>query len=466
MTDIKVLTKAAESFELGIPVLVIGAGACGLTAALAAKDAGVDVMVLERDSFPRGSTAMSSGMVPASGTRFQKAAGIEDSPAIQASDILNKNHHEANPDIVHELSENSARVIEWLTDQHNIPFELVTGFLYPGHTRMRMHATPNKTGDELMGALMNAAETAGIDVVTDAHVTTLFVDETKKIVGISLLRPDGSEEEIGCDALILACCGFGSNAELVKKYIPEMADATYFGHEHNYGEAILWGEQIGAKLTDLTAYQGHASLSFPQQVLITWAVIMEGGFQININGKRFANEASGYSEQSREVLSQPERIAWNIFDERIHQLGRQFQDYRDAEYAGAVIQANSIAELAEKIGVPAIDLIETYTTIENCADAAAPDKFGRHFSQEKLLRAPFYAIRVTGALFHTQGGLEVNRKGQVLDSEGKPLPNLFAGGGAARGVSGAGGSGYMSGNGLLSAIVLGAICGESASKQC
>ena len=98
------------------------------------------------------------------------------------------------------------------------------------------------------------------------------------------------------------------------------------------------------------------------------------------------------------------------------------------------------------------------------AEQQTADAFGRRFDPANLLKAPYYAIRVTGALFHTQGGLEVNRKARVLNTQGQALPNLFAAGGAARGVSGSNDSGYLSGNGLLSAVVLGAVAGKSAAE--
>jgi fumarate reductase flavoprotein subunit len=87
--------------------------------------------------------------------------------------------------------------------------------------------------------------------------------------------------------------------------------------------------------------------------------------------------------------------------------------------------------------------------------AERSDRFGRDFTRTPALRAPFFAVKVTGALFHTQGGLAVNGEGRVLREDGSPLPNVFAGGGAARGISGAGCSGYMAGNGLLTATTFG-----------
>jgi len=145
--------------------------------------------------------------------------------------------------------------------------------------------------------------------------------------GTEVVRGDGSRERIGCDALILACSGYGGNPELVRRFIPEMADALYFGHPGNRGDAVLWGERLGAELACLGAYQGHGSVATPHNILITWAVIMEGGFQVNARGRRFCDETCGYSEQAAQVLRQPGGTAWDIFDARIAGIARQFEDF-------------------------------------------------------------------------------------------------------------------------------------------
>ena len=98
-------------------------------------------------------------------------------------------------------------------------------------------------------------------------------------------------------------------------------------------------------------------------------------------------------------------------------------------------------------------------------DNKIKDKFGRDWSNIKTMTKPYYFAKVTGALFHTQGGLDINSLAQVLDKSGKPFPNLFAGGGAARGLSGPSRWGYLSGNGLLTAVVLGKIAGQNAAKK-
>ncbi len=120
--------------------------------------------------------------------------------------------------------------------------------------------------------------------------------------------------------------------------------------------------------------------------------------------------------------------------------------------------------MAAGLDLPLTALQATFAAMQQHAEEQAADTFGRHFEPANLLKPPYYAIRVTGALFHTQGGLEVNPTARVLNTQGQALPNLFAAGGAARGVSGSNDSGYLSGNGLLSAVVLGAVAGKSAAE--
>ena len=422
-----------------VPVVVIGAGACGLVAALAARDAGAEVLVLEKDSSPSGSTALSSGFVPACGTRWQRAAGVEDSPERMAADIQRKNAGEADLRVVHALCRASGPTLEWLADAHGIPFVLVEGFLYPGHSALRMHAVPEKTGAALMAALLKAC--SEVDLLCSARVTDIDASTVR------FARPDGTTESVEYNAVVLACSGFGGNRAMVAEHIPEMAGALYFGHAGNQGDALRWGTELGGTLRHMGAYQGHGSVAAPHGILITWALMTEGGIQVNAQGERFSNEHLGYSEQCLPVLAQPGGHAWCIYDERLHQMALGFPDYRDAVAAGAVRAAPELPRLQE-----------TLSKIRDYAAGKAADPFGRDFTTRPPLEPPLYGVKVTGALFHTQGGLVVDESARVA-----PLRNVFAGGGAACGVSGGHVWGYLSGNGLLSAVVLGRIAGESAA---
>ena len=447
MSDAKLQRAAAmPAGTPHVPVAIVGAGACGLTAALMLRDAGIDCVLLERDASPQGSTALSSGFIPAAGTAVQRAAGVHDDSAARfAADIQAKAHGRAAPHLVAAYTEAIAPALDTLQQRHGIAFELLDGFLYPGHSVRRMHTLPQRTGAALMAALQAAAERAGATLLTQARVHMLWCDANDRVLGVSVQRPDGRDEHLACDSLVLACNGFGGNAAMVREHLPALRDAVFAGHTGNDGSAIAWGRALGARLADLSGCQGHGSWAVPHGVLITWALMTEGGIQVNASGQSFHDERRGYSEAAVEVLAQPGGIAWNVFDTRLLELARQFPDFASAEAAGAVRHAASAQSLADVIGCDASMLTDTLASTR--------------------LIAPYCAIRVTGALFHTQRGHDIDARSRVLRADGVPLPNLLAAGGAARGVSGDSVSGYLSGNGLLSAAAGGFIAAHTAIAQ-
>ena len=435
-----------------VSVAIVGAGACGLCAAIFLRDAGIDCVLLERDASPKGSSALSSGFIPAAGTATQRAAGVtDDSPERFAADIQAKAHGSAAAHLVQAYTQAAGPAIDALQQRHGLAFELLDGFLYPGHSVRRMHTLPQRTGAALVAALEAAATAAGALLLTDALVDELWCDTStggsSRVHGVCYRRPDGTQELIACRALLLANNGFGGNPAMVRELLPEMRDAVFAGHAGNDGSAIAWGRGLGAALADLGGYQGHGSWAVPHGVLVTWALMMEGGIQVNAEGRRFHDETGGYSEAAVHVLAQPGGTAWNVFDDRLLALGRQFPDFVDAQKAGAVRDAADAAALASLIGCS----VETLTAT-------------LHGTR---LAPPYHAIRVTGALFHTQGGLDIDagcrvRRSDSNDNGGTPVfPNLLAAGGAARGVSGNAVWGYLSGNGLLSAVAGGAIAART-----
>ena len=447
-------------------VVVVGSGGCGLSAAMAAAQSGAEVVVFEKQQRPWSNTARSGGMIPAAAARFQREAGIEETPADFARDILHKNGHTSDPEMTHHLAQVAPHMVHWLADEVGVDLIFIDDFKYPGHSEYRMVAPPSRTGAALVRDLRRAVHAhARAELITDAVVTDLVVENKgaggEAVVGV-VVQHGAREEWVRCSKVILACNGFAGNADMVAQYCPAMSDALYFGGEGNTGEGILWGMALGAEVAFMDAYQAHASVAMPHAILITYALIMEGGFQVNQEGYRFGDETSGYSEHALAVLAQPGGVAWDIYDERLHRLGLQFEEYREALEAGAIQRAESIEQLAGLLGLPPQSLAQTLQTYEACATGHQADPFGRQDCRH--LQAPFYGVRVTGALFHTQGGLRVDLNGRVLRHDGRPVPNLYAGGGVAAGVSGHGPGGYLSGNGLLTALGYGMLAGRHAAR--
>jgi fumarate reductase flavoprotein subunit len=454
-----------RAFEVEVPVLVVGGGACGLTAALAARDGGAEVLVAEQGPRCAGSSSMSLGALCAAGTREQARHGVEDDAAAFLADIMAKTRGQADPELAALVAQESGPALDWLAERYEVAFLFDAGWRPAfGHSRARLHAAPGRTGADMMSRLAAACARAEVDILNDAQAVALFATEAGEVKGVRLRRPDESLEEIGCGALVLATCGFGGNAEMVASHIPSMAEARYFGWEANTGDGLAWGQALGGELADMDAYQGLGLLADPQGIDVNPKLLIEGGVQVNARGERFSDELDDVSGQGARVIAQPGGYSWVIYDARVHQA------CADRPQSGALLELNarrsagSVAELAQAIGAPAAALEATLATVSEAVRGGRPDSFGRRFDRPEL-RAPYHALRVTGALFHTQGGLKVDAAARVVRPGGGALPNLYAGGGAARGISGRGPSGYLPGAGLCSAVTLGRIAGRAAARQ-
>ena len=333
------IDRDTENWTFETDVVVVGSGGCGLTAAIAAAQSGVEAVVFEKQARPWSNTARSGGMVPAANTRFQLAAGIEEKPEALAADILRKNKGSSDPEMTLHLARTATALVEWLVDEVGVDLVFIDDFKYPGHSQYRMHAPPGRTGAELVADLRRAVENhPAAELITDASVVNLVADSEDRVVGV-VAQHGVSQERVRCQKVILASNGFAGNPGMLAEYCPEMVDALYFGGEGNTGEGILWGMELGGAVAFMDAYQAHASVAAPHGILITYAIIMEGGFQANAGGRRFGNESRGYSEHALDVLAQPGGVAWDIYDRRLHQLGMNFDDYRQAVDARRRLQS-------------------------------------------------------------------------------------------------------------------------------
>lgn len=443
-----------------VDVVVAGAGAAGLFAALAAADAGRSVIVLERDArwVLNANTARSTGLITAGGTRQQAAAGVVDTPELYARDLLRKNRSGSDPGVVVSVAQAAAGVVDVAQVGWHAPLEFIPDLAFPGHSVNRAHGPSARKGRILLKALIAAVGSRpSIQLIVGIAVRGLISERGNAVTGV-LAAPDGQRPELlTAGRVILAVNGFGANTEWVQRYAPEISGATYFGGPWSDGSGIRWGAALGAEVATMDAYQGHSSISPDAGTLIPFAIIASGGVMLNGSGSRFGDEAVGYSEFALSVVRQTQNSCWTVFDSESYRAALPYEDFQDSVGAGVVLEASGLQELARLTRLPPNALELEFDALGDCVRTSAPDRFGR--LHHRQLAPPLFAVRTAAALFHTQGGLRVDETARVLRPGGAAIHGLYAAGGTAAGISGHGAAGYMAGNGLTSAAVLGYLAG-------
>ena len=437
-------------------IIVIGAGGCGLMAALVAAKKGARVLLLEKTDKPGGGTAFSSKGIRAAGSRRQRELKIEDSGSRYAEDILRRNNGESDAVLTRRLAENSGRVADFLTDEAGVEFHI--GEFAFGHSGQRSHSwKEDKTITDFLFAAVEHEKNIAVRFATP--VLTLERDAAGAVIGVK--TKDGI---LNARKIILASGGFGASGELLSKYIPNAVGIPFPGHHGSTGDGIKMGLEIGAAVENMGAFQPYPAYLGPGKRAVPPEVALSGGIMVDAGGKRFVDETRYPGGLGIRMLDLPGKQAYEIFDERIYRLHRDAPGLRSLGRlfdAGLLLKAETAAELAGKLGVDAEGLTETIRECNALAANGEKDPFGRVLPQP--LEAPYYGIKVTVALYHTQGGLKVNANGQVMRADGSIIPNLYAGGGVAGGVSGKGLEGYLPGNGLLASLGLGMIAAEHAA---
>ncbi len=436
-----------------LDLLVIGAGACGLAGAIAAHDAGGTVAIIEKRDRPGGNSALSTGSIPGAGTRYQREAGIEDSPERLVADLSAvAGPHDADA-LTALIARECGSLCEWLIDDLGARMELITAYRHIGHSVERLHAPRSRRGQDLVDDLLRFVSERDVPLAMGNAAESLIVEDGA-VAGAIV-----NGEPIPARKVLLATNGFAANRALVAEFCLEIAQAEYFGAPGSTGEAVEWGRDLGAALGNMAAYQGYAAVAYPQGQLLSWTTIEKGGILIGQDGRRFGPEDDGYSGFAPKVMAQGE-FAWAVYDTRIHDIALQEEEYAEMSAMGAIRWADTpetLAEVADIDGAGLAETLEVYASAEH-------DPHGR--KARATLTPPYAITRVKPGLFHTQGGLMVDDHARVRSIKGGTIPNLFAGGGAAVGISGrAGAAGYASGNGLITALVLGRRAGMMAIDE-
>ncbi|HEY7064477.1 MAG TPA: FAD-dependent oxidoreductase [Chloroflexota bacterium] len=440
----------ADEFDL----VVVGAGGCGLVAALRAAQLGARVALLEKTDRPGGGTALSSQSLQAGGTVYQQRQGIEDSPALYARDIATRNNGRGDAVLAERLTENAPALVEWLAETLGLDLR-VPDFPF-GHSAPRSHTW---TADKpLTDLLFDAVQREPrIQPYFGVAAAAFAVDAAGAVTGVVTDQGTFRGRRV-----LLATGGFGASQDLLARYIPKAVGIPFPGHAGSTGDGLQMALALSAATAHLDAFQPYPAHIGPGKRAVSPDVILAGGIMVGADGKRFVDETRYPGGLSAGILDQPDKHAYEIFDQRILDLHRNLLETRSQLAAltreGLFVEGATAADLAAKLGIDAAGLAETIRAYN--AALGGRDAFGR--AVKAALGTPLYGIRVTVALYHTQGGIRVNPDGQVLRADGSPIPNLYAGGGVAAGVSGDGMDGYLPGNGQLASLGLGYVAAGHA----
>lgn len=442
--------------KISTDVVVIGSGGAGLSAAIEAKNAGLEVIVVEKMAFVGGNTLRATGGLNAAGTSVQEALGIEDSAEVHYADTMKGGYDKNNPELVKAFTDNAADAIEWLL---SLGGDFNDVGKLAGSTNNRSHRPSGgaPVGPEVVKTLKTATEQLGIQIMTETTAIEI-VAENNVVSGIVAEDKDGKVINIEAKAVILATGGFGANATMLVEWDSALEGFGTTNQPGATGDGIAMATAIGAALVDMEEIQTHPTAVPSNGYMITEAVRGNGAILINRDGKRFVNELATRDVVSAAMLAQEGQTGFLFFDQSVTDSLKAIQDYI---YQGIVTDGETIDELAGKLEIDAEALVATVQAYNGFVTSGVDGEFGRNDMPRSLEASKFYAIEVGPAVHHTMGGIKINNKAEVINVEGSPIVGLFAAGEVTGGVHG---GNRLGGNALADIVVFGRIAGKSATE--
>lgn len=438
-------------------IVIVGAGGAGMTAALEAKEKGLNPVIFEKMPVAGGNTSKASSGMNASETKFQKEQGIKDSNDLFYKETLEGGHGTNDKEMLRFFVDNSADAIDWL-DTKGIKLNNIT--ITGGMNEKRTHRPEDGSavGQYLVDGLLGNVQEEKIPTFVNANVTDIM-QKDGKVSGVKVLFNNKTEKEIAADAVIVTTGGYGANADMIEKVRPDLKGYVTTNQEGSTGDGIKMIEKLGGTVVDMDQIQVHPTVQQEKSYLIGEAVRGEGAILVNNDGKRFTNELDTRDKVTAAINKEPAKSAYLVFDAGVTERVKAIKQY---EEMGFVKKADTVEALAKEMDVPANDLKATLDTWNSSVKAKKDAEFGRETGMDNdLSKAPYYAIKIGPGIHYTMGGVKINTNTEVLDKDGKPITGLFAAGEVAGGLHG---ENRIGGNSVAEIIIFGRQAGIKSAE--
>ena len=464
-----------KKWDETLDVVVVGSGFAGLSAAAEASANGSKVIILEKRPTYGGNSIINGGEFNSWDDGFhlrQKLNLGDDSADLHKKDTLKGGDFYGSPELVDVLVNGATDSLNWMIDKGDLKIREIlnrTG----GHTAYRTHTCDLGVGRGYTEALKKIAEGKGAEIRLNSEVTWIWRKDgnaESPIEGVEVKTGKKIRNIKISKALILASGGFSRDIKMRQSFNPSIVPEFNCTNQPGAtGEMIRYAQAIGADALQLAFIQLYPYAEPETGILDTPAVYPFRGpgygiVYVNKKGKRFVNEMERRDVVSMAQIKTGVKPTYSIFNEAmIPKMGTK-EEVEKGMAKGRFIKAETLAELATKLGIPADSFQETITTHNAyMADGKDPD-FGRQFTKAMipLTEGPFYAIAQWPAVHHTMGGLRINKDAQVIDIWGNPIPRLYAAGEVTGGIHG---SNRLGGNATPDCVVFGRVAGTNASRK-
>ena len=468
--DKKALKKAARELPKtsNYDVVVIGAGGAGFSAAITAKNAGANVVLLEKMPAVGGNSLISGAEMNVAKNWVQPKLGInDDSPELHAQDTFKGGDGKGDMKVINVMTHEALDAAKWCRDYLGVRFEDDNLFFFGGHSRKRALIPVGHTGTEFIAKFQAKADELGIPVITNMKAEELIKDKDGRVVGVKATM-DGSEYTFNAKGgVVLATGGFGANPEMVKKYNPKIDERfKTTDAPGSTGEALYMAERAGAELVNMGYIQTYPICDpLSGAIELIADARFDGAIMLNQEGKRFVEELQRRDVLSEAILNQTGQYCWVLWNDNIGKISNTVKahanEYEAFTKQGIMTTCDDLKCIADFTKIPFDQLQKTVKRVSDMAGKGNDKDFNHRAGLMDMQQGKYYVIKAVPSTHHTMGGVRINEKAEALTAEGKVIPGLWAAG-EVTGVTH--GTNRLGGNAYTDIIVFGRIAGEAAAK--